>query len=269
MTRSHGAPAAAHASSSRFATGIRWARDGWDELRRNPSLWIGMSGLYLVPASLLIRLPFAGPLLVVLLTPMLLAGALLAAERPKRAALPTPLDEWLKRPSEELTRALTDPAHVYPAVLMGIVTLGLVVVVFIVEHLVGIGSWGSLRSAATFGAAPAVSLLLGMLVAGLLQVLLLMALLYAVHRAMFGGRDPLTALGESFNACVRHGWAVTVLIGAYALPYIVIAAGFSVSAILGYLLLYTVGLVFLPAFVLASYGSYRQIFPSPSARASS
>lgn len=269
MTRSHGAPAAADVASSRFATGIRWARDGWDEVRLNPSLWIGMSGLYLVPASLLIRLPFAGPLLVVLLTPMLLAGVLLAAERPKRAAAPVPVDQWFKRPSEELTRALTDSARVYPAVLMGIVTLGLVVVVFIVEHLVGIGSLGSLRSAATLGGASAVSLLIGVLVAGLLQVLLLMALFYAVHRAVFAGRDPLTAMGESFNACVRHGWAITGLTGVYALPYIVIAAGFSASIVLGYLLLYTVGLVFLPAFVLASYRSYRQIFPSPPARAPS
>lgn len=264
MSRSHGVDVVSSAGTQ-FSTGIRWARIGWEATRRDVPFWIGMSALYLIPAALLLRLPFAGPLLVVLLSPMLLAGALLAAERHRHTATGTPVDQWLKRPFEKLTAALTDPAHVYPAVLMGIVTLGLVVVVFIIEHLVGLTSLNSLRSAASLGAVPAASLLLGVLVAGLLQVLLLMALFYAVHRTTFAGRDPLTAMGESFHACWRHPWAITGLAGVYALPYLLIVAGFGISALLGYILLLTVGLACLPAFVLASYVSYRQIFPSPPA----
>ncbi len=262
MTRNQGA-AAVSGAGTQFSTGVRWARSGWDETRRNVPLWVGMSALYLIPAALLLRLPFAGPLLVVLLSPMLLAGALLTAERHKNTTTGAPVDQWLKRPFERLTSALTDTAYVYPAVLMGIVTLGLVVVVFIVEHLVGLTSLSALRSAATLGAVQAVSVLVGVLVAGLLQVLLLMALFYAVHRTTFAGRDPLSAMGESFRACWRHPWAITGLTGVYALPYLVILGGFSISALLGYALLFTVGLACLPAFVLASYSSYRQLFPSP------
>lgn len=264
MTRSHAAEAVS-SPGTQFSTGLRWARGGWEEVRRNAPLWVGMSALYLVPAALLLRLPFAGALLVVLLSPMLLAGALLTAEHRKHRTGGNAVEQWLKQPLENLTSALTNSAYVYPAVLMGIVTLGLVVVVFIVEHLVGLTSLSGLRTAATLGAVPAASILMGILVAGLLQVLLLMALFYAVHRTTFAGRDPLTALGESFRACWRHPWAITGLAGVYALPYLLIVGGFSLSALLGYVLLFTVGLVCLPAFVLASYASYRQVFPPPSA----
>lgn len=265
MTRSQAA-AAMSSTGTQFSTGLRWARTGWEEARRDLPLWLGMSALYLLPAALLLRLPFAGPLLIVLLSPMLLAGALLTAERHKNAAAGTPVEQWLKHPFARLTAALTDTAHVYPAVLMGIVTLGLVVVVFIVEHLVGLTSLSALRSAATLGAVPALSILVGVLVAALLQVLLLMALFYAVHRTTFAGRDPLNAMGDSFRACWRHPWAITGLTGVYALPYLVIVASFSISVFLGYVLLFTVGLVCLPALVLASYASYRHIFPSPASR---
>lgn len=264
MARSDSAEAMS-GRGAQFSTGIRWARSGWEESRRNVPLWIGMSALYLIPAALLLRLPFAGPLLVVLLSPMLLAGALLAAEHHKNRGGGKPLEQWLKYPFEKLTSALTDGAQVYPAVLMGIVTLGLVVVVFIVEHLVGFTSLSGLRTAATLGAAPAASVLVGVLVIGLLQLSLLMALFYAVHRTTFAGRDPLTAMGESFRACWRHPWAIAGLAGVYALPYLLIVAGFRVSGFVGYLLLLTIGLACLPAFVLASYASYRQIFPPPPA----
>lgn len=260
MTQSHDAMST-ETAHLQFKAGLRWARGGWDRVRSDLPLWLGMSGLFLVPAALLIQLPFAGALIVVLLCPMLLGGALLAAaEHSNPALVGSSYQRWVKRPARELLQALADPTHVYPIVLLGIVTLGLVVTVFIVQHLFGIGSLSGLRSASTLGTASTLSLLLGALVAGLLHVALLLALFFAVHRTLFAKRDPLTAMSESLSACIKHAWAILGLACVFAVPYLVIISAFNLSVLLGYLLLFTVGLVSLPALVVASYYSYRDVF---------
>jgi hypothetical protein len=249
--------------------GFRWSRCGLAELRRDAPLWIGMAILYLLPAVVLARVPFAGPLLVLLLSPILLAGALLSADNAKftaPSAGETAVHRWITRPGRALVSAIVDEKRVYPSVLLGIVTLGLVVLMFIVEHLFGLGSLRILLTASARHAAPLWSIALGLIGAAILHVLLLMGLLYAVHRTMLGGRDPMTGIGDSFAACARQPFAFLALAGPFALLYVLIVAAFGFSGILGYLLLFSVGLIALPAFVAATVCSYREVFPSPSAR---
>lgn len=240
--------------------GWGWGRSGWEQVRGNLPLWIGMSCLYLVPAALLARLPFAGPLLVLLLSPMLLAGVLLAAERGGvRPDKDTAYERWLARPRRALVAALVDEVHIYPAILLGIITLGLVVLLFIVEHLFGFGSFSGVFGPAARNA-PWWAIALGLVGAVILHALLAMGLLYAVHRTVLAGRDPIAAVGDSLAACTRHPAAALALVALYAIPYLAIVLAFSLSALLGYLLLFTVGVFALPIFVAASLVSYRDLF---------
>jgi hypothetical protein len=252
---------------AQLARGFRWSREGLAELLRDAPLWIGMAILYLLPATILARVPFAGPLLVLLLSPMLLAGVVLSARDPKFTTLGvggTTVDRWIIRPGRVLFSAFVDEKRIYPSVLLGIVTLGLVVLMFITEYLFGLGSLRSLLTASARHAAPLWSIALGLIGAAILHVLLVMGLLYTVHRTMLGGRDPMTGIGESFAACTRQPFAFLAFVGPFALlcTFIVVAFGF--SGILGYLLLFSVGLIALPTFVAATICSYREIFPSPS-----
>lgn len=258
--------AAATTVAGQLLRGVRWGRCGWDEVRRDVPRWVGMSCLYLVPAALLARLPFAGPLLVLLLSPMMAAGVLLAAERgdTARAGKGSHYERWAAGPGRALLAALVDEKRVYPAVLLGIITLGLVVLMFIVEHLFGFGSAKGLLSASARNAAPLWSIVLGLAGAAILHVLLAMGLFFAVHRTMLAGRDPMTAMSDSFTACTQQPVALLALGGLFALPYLLIALAFSVSAILGYLLLFTLGVFALPAFIAASLCSYREVFPARS-----
>src|SRR5207249_4823744 len=157
-SRSQGSEmAAAETVSAQLMHGWRWSRSGFTELRRNPPLWLGMAILYLVPAAVVARIPFAGPLIVLLVSPMLLAGALLASENIEEAApsnAQTPTEQWLVRPGRALLGAIIDDKRVYPTVLLGIVTLGLVVLMFIVEHLFGLGSLRSVLTSSARHAAP-------------------------------------------------------------------------------------------------------------------
>lgn len=244
--------------------GWRWARAGFAELRQAPPFWLGMAIVYLLPAAIVSRIPFAGPLLVLLLSPMLLAGALLASMDEKRepASTQTEIERWLYQPGRALLSALTDEKRVYPTVLLGIVTVGFVVLMFIVEHLFGLGSIRSLFAATAHHAAPLWSIALGLLGAAILHVLLLMGLLYAAHRTVLDNRDPMTAITDSFAVCMRQPFAVLALAGPFALLYLIIIVAFGISGLLGYLLLFTAGLIALPAFVAATVCSYRELYPA-------
>ena len=110
---------------------------------------------------------------------------------------------------------------------------------------------------------PSASLVVGVLIAAVLQVLVSMALFYALHRVLFARRDPLTAMEDSFKACLHRVWAIAGLTAVYAVPYLLVAGAFGVSRPVGYVLLLSVGLVSLPAFVIATYRSYGEVFPPP------
>jgi hypothetical protein len=267
MARSHDSEiAAGETFAVQLANGWRWTLGGFAELRRDPPLWLGMAVLYLLPAVVVSRIPFAGPLVVLLLSPMLLAGALLACENPELAPMKeqTDIERWLRRPARALFSAIIDEKHVYPTVLLGIVTVGLVVLMFILEHLFGLGSVRNLLAATARHTAPLWSIAVGLLGAAILHVLLLMGLLYAAHRSMLHGRDPMTAIADSFAACMRQPFALLALAGPFALLYVLIIAAFGISALFGYLLLFTAGLIALPAFVAATVCSYRDVFPAPA-----
>lgn len=266
-----GPAAASVPAKDAIAQGWRWLNCGWQRLSEQRLLWLGMSELYLIGAVLLEAIPFVGHLVLVLVSPMLLAGALLALKEPssistdpasaRTNAFAHPLD-YVRVPACQLLGAFNTESRIYAAVLMGIVVLGMVVVVAICQYFIGAGTLGSGWSAARHGTAPPALLFVRLLAAGILDVLLFMGLLYAVHRAVFAWREPMTAIAESFRACARYPLPLSVFAGAFVLPYIAIAGAFRLTSWFGYALLFTLGAVLLPLFVLTSYCSYRDIFPS-------
>jgi len=264
-----GPVASAIPAKAALAQGWRWINDAWQTLGQQRPLWLGMSGIYLVAAALLEAVPFVGHLVVVLFSPMLLAGALLALREPpagdvraaNAASSPNAL-EHARTAVRQLLGAFATESRIYAAVLMGIVVLGVVVIVAIGHYFIGAGSISGGWSAARHGTTSPALLLARMLAATVLDVLLLMGLLYAVHRSVFAWREPMSAISDSFRACLRHPLPIAVFVGAFVLPYIAIAGAFRASFWLGYVVLFTLGAVLLPLFVLASYNSYRDLFPA-------
>ena len=239
---------------------LRWIGCGWRLLQSSLPLWIGMSFLYLVLAVLLEVIPFAGHLLLVLLSPMLLAGALYALPTASAATRPAAPAEFVTVPARQLLQAFSTEARVYPAVLMGIMVVGLVVAIAIVQYLIGAGSLTSEWTAARRGVAQLVSAVFHLVASGVLYALLIMALFYAVHRVVYGHRAPMAAIADSFVASRRNAAALATLVLVFLIPYVLVAGAFQVTPWLGYVAVFSIGLVALPLLVLASYCSYRDIF---------
>ena len=213
-----------------------------------------------------------GHLLLILITPMLLAGVMWgraqerARRRRQRRSLPPPrlLQEWIAQPAQELMCIFAQEGKMFGAVLLGIVTLGLVMVVKIIGYLLIGGSMITGLAADLTGGTPFITLLGMVLVTGL-SVLLGMGLLYSVPLTVLAKRQPLDAIAESFSACRAHAKPLLALVAPFFLVYIVILASFANSPWLGSLLTISVGLLALPLFIAAVYCSYLALFlPNPS-----
>jgi len=246
------------------AQAAAWLACGWSRFRREPEFWIGMTLLYFGIALLLKRIPFMGDFVLVLITPLLLAGALRAARasvaRGTRAAPGRRLEALLLRPLRALFQAFGEQEKLLAHALVCVLTLGFVILVSIPEFLI---TGGSVLSGLVGGglAGPLrPALLIGIGVVAVLYLLLAMALYYLVPLVEFGGRPPLAAAVESFRACARNAVPLTL----FSLPFIVanalIASAFSIAHWLGYALTFSLGLVALPVFVLGLYCSYRDLY---------
>lgn len=231
---------------------------------RDRALWLGMAGIYLLAALALGRIPFVGSLVAVLISPLLLAGALLAA-RDLHAHSGRPVrrwQQWLTLPLRALLQALAHEATTYPALLACVLTLGLVLIATGIEYLLTGGSLLSgLAAGQLLGAVKPGTFAAVVLVAAL-HVLLAMALYFLVPLTVLGGHAVFGAVAASFGACARHAAAL----GLFSAGFVVLAVALAVlfrlpgGVWLGYALLFTLGLVALPLFVAGLYCSYRTLF---------
>ncbi len=255
-----------HASGALAQAGT-WIACGWRLIQEHKAPWFRMAALYLVLAFLLQRIPFMGDLLLILITPMLLASVVWGRTHEHRASEPTASghapgwsEAWLKQPARELSLIFRRTDKAFPGVMLGIITLGLIMLVKIAGDLLIGGSMVSGLAAARLDV-PQITTVLGMLVVAGLYLVLAMALFYSVPLTVLGNRQPLTAVSESFSLCWRHAAPLAALAIPFFVVYFLIVAGFTLSNWLGYLLIATAGWLALPVLVASVYCSYLSLHP--------
>lgn len=262
-------PPDAPASPGPLARATRWWHSGFEIFRRDPALWLGMALLYILSAWLLKRIPFIGNFMLVLITPIPLAGAWLTARQLSGIThVPVPGQSWqerqrfyLGRPARALIAGFRQEVHALPLVLICIITLGLVIVVSIVELVLTGGSVISGLKAARLDSDFGVLRAIGLLLSLGLYTLLAMTLLFVVPLVILNDRLVVPAIPESFRLCTRHASALGLFVAPFLLPLILIELAFSNSFIapLGYLLVLTVGAISLPLFLTGTYACYREL----------
>lgn len=251
--------------------GKNWIVCGQRRVLEQKSLWYGMTAVYFIFGFVLKMIPFMGDLLLILITPMLLAGVVWGRAQEQYAepvAMPGSsrpavvlFQTWIAQPAQELMRIFTQEDKMFGAVLLGIVTLGLAMLVKIIGYLLVGGSMLSGLAASQMGAAQ-ITTLLGMGLVAVLSLLLAMGLLFSVPLTVLGNKQPLAAISESFSVCREKAVALLALTMPFFLVYLVILLAYAKSHWLGYLLLLSAGFLALPVFVAAVYCSYQTLYPS-------
>lgn len=243
-----------------------WITCGLERLRSERERWGGAALVYLLLAMLLHRVPFLGDLLLILFTPPLLAGLLLAAQHD---AVPPPVPferarwrelarAWLLAPARIFLRLFRSEERVLPVLMLSVLALGGYVAVQILGYvLIGGTPAGGLGAVALAGGRAAALLVpLLALVYGLLAI----ALYYSVALTVFDGRTPPAALAESLRTCVRNGLPLGLFAIAFLAAYAVVAGGFVVSRWLGYPMLLTLGTATLALFLPAARCSFESLY---------
>lgn len=242
--------------------GWEWVMRGWSLFRQAPQMWLGIAFVYSLVFVALDYIPFVGHLVLTLITPMLLAGALLAAHDMQQAGAP-PANRgsmveraraWLLQGTGHLLQAFADPAKTLPIMVIGTLALGVVVVLQILAQLMHVG--GSAIPAFFHGSVtfkvglPALFTLLALWA---IKLILLGAVVYAVYLIALRDEGPLPALEYGLKACLRNPVAIAIVFIALLLPYALVA-------LLGLWALFLAGLLLLPWFVGSMYASSRDVY---------
>jgi hypothetical protein len=243
---------------------LAWMREGYERVRAEPARWLGMSLVFLAIALGLKRIPFLGNFVLVLITPIMFAGALLAARSPVRAPMPRDAKGWLRAltvdSARELFQVFRREEHAFAIIIVCILTLGLVVLLNIPELLITGGSVVSGLTGASMVGPLRPTMLIGIAVVVALYLLLAMALLYLVPLSLFGRRQPVPAVAESFRSCLDNRKTLALFIAPFFTVNLVTMIGFSVSHVLGLVLLLLLGVISIPAFAIGVNASYRTLF---------
>lgn len=264
------------------ANGWAWFKQGLLLFGKEPMLWLAMALVYVSMAIVLNVIPFIGWLILVLITPVCMLGALSLAQARDGLGFPAdtmpPLSTftsrpWLNYPRDLLTRAARrlcsgtkDKDRLLPVMVISTLLLGGVVAIKILAQLFKVGG-ATLPAifAGSVGPSVWVTAVIGLLVVLCLEAVLLMLFLYAIPLIQFRGEHPLPSIELSFNGAMNSLGAFAIFIGIFA------AAGETVRVLFlflrfpfDYLVILITGLLLLPVFIAGLYASYRDLFTRPA-----
>ncbi|TVQ28070.1 MAG: hypothetical protein EA370_17070 [Wenzhouxiangella sp.] len=183
-----------------FSAGLRWLPAGAELMFRAPAGMIGIAALWLLLTMVAMLIPVLGQLLLVLFTPLLTGGVLLAFDKVRQGQTPGPVT---------LFAGWSDPPRRVGLILLGSFSLA----GSMLAAGVLIGWLGSQLSPAELEAVSAspealaqalagANLGPGLLLAALLFSLVLAALFFAIPLILFGQLQALTALLASLRAVI-------------------------------------------------------------------
>jgi len=230
------------AKTADVSRGIAWFTGGWRLFVKNPGVWIVLGAIFIAIVFVLALVPLLGRPLASLFAPVLSAGLLHAAREADG-----------NRPLEfvYVFQGFRERDRLTPLLALGGVMLAGLVLSMVAAMLIG----GPATVSAMLSGNPdmmrgAAAGMAGALLAALtVQLLVAMALVYAVPLVMFGNVAASRALSSSFRACLRN-----------ALPLTVFGVVYFFAALLASLPLFLGWIVLLPASAGMLYLSYKDLY---------
>jgi len=265
-------------SANRPAQAWHWLACGWRLAHRSPQRFVAMSLWYVLIAVLLARLPFLGPLLLVLITPALAGGAWLTLREltDDRAPAPTqidgerdglrsPLRRYVAQPLHALLRALSDERRALSTVVLCLVCLGVVMALKIIEYVLIGGSLISALQSPEVMSWLRPTTMAAMVVVVILTVLAAMGLIFVVPLVLEARLDAFAALGRSFVGSAHRFLPVALFVVPFVIVDVALAYLFTINIYLGYFATFTLAPIALASFLGGIACSFGDVFPPEAA----
>ncbi len=230
------------AKTADVSRGVAWFTGGWRLFMKNPGVWIVLGVIVLAILFVLALIPLLGQLLMALFTPVLAAGLLHAARE---------ADAGRSLEFVQVFQGFREKERLTPLLALGGVALAGFILSIVAAMLIGgpgmISAMLSGNPEMMRGAAA--GMMVALLAALTVQLLVAMALVYAVPLVMFGNAPASRALTSSFRACLRNVLPLTV----FSVIYFFAALAASLPLLLGWIVL-------LPASAGMYYLSYKDLY---------
>lgn len=241
-----------------------WLRAGYRLMHGAPRMWFGMTLIYFLIAAVLRLIPFMGGLVLILISPWLLAGTLTGAREPGAPPAAGPrgwIESLLLMPMRRFVQPTRDEHRLAALAIACIVVFGFALLIRIVEELFLKGGAMATGLAAT-GLAPRMGagFAIAAVIVAVAYLMLLMAVYYLVPLVLFRGRAPIEAMMESFRTCLHNAGAWILLMGIFFIPYALIVFAYAWMPWTGLLLTLTLGFLLVPLFVATSFASFEALF---------
>ncbi len=222
--------------------GVAWFTGGWQIFMKSPGLWVVLGAITLIIAVALFLLPVVGMLALSLLMPVFVAGLLYAA---READAGRALDV------AHLFQGFREKDRLTPLLSLGGIALAGTIVSLALLIVIGGGSMLAMMAGGQremMGGAVAGMLLALPVVLGV-QLLVALALMYAVPLVMFHGVPASQAMGSSLRANLRN--ILPLLVSGVLYLFVAVLA--TIPLLLGWLVL-------LPVSVGMLYRSYKDLY---------
>lgn len=236
-----------HGRSVNFGRGFNWIADAFGLFSRSVLGWIGFAVILFVILLAFAMVPLIGQFLFNLVSPIIVAGALVVARNLERGEAMKPEDFMAGFSSNPV------PLLIVGALYMAGSLIITAVFVIIVIAMIGTAIFSALLDPARVAEIATLGTLLALSVAALvalaLYVPLLMAYWFAVPLVQFHGMAPGDAMKASFTGCLKNILPF-LLYGIVSLVLVIVA-----------LIPFGLGLlVMVPVLMLTMYTSYKDAF---------
>lgn len=232
--------------------GIAWIREGWALMQGSIGVWIGVGAVWAIIAVVLQLVPFIGPLALVFLTPIFIAGLMLAC-RAKERGEEVRFNHLFAGFSNRVGVLMTLGLFYFLGSMLIVIIMA---VGFVVLLGVGVGTNLAALSGGGIENLSAVSLLFFLLLL-LLSCLLFIPLILVqwLSPQLVALHEEITA-GEAFKLALRG-------ILRNLLPFTVNGLVYSVLVVLALIPLLLGLLLIIPLTFCTFYAAYRDIFVRP------
>ena len=237
-----------------------WLSDGLILFKKHSTGFAIMALIYLATTFILDLVPFIGHLLVVLLTPVVIAStflvceSLVAGETPDRYLNLRQIVPAAIHSAKQLALVYYDQEKMLAVMIISTLALGVVVIIEILALLLHVG--GAALPAFASGSVgidiwfPA---LLSLFIVWSLRIVLIWIVLYALYLVTLRHQPPLTAIENSLKAASVNASLLGVMSVIFLLPLII-------ATFLPFYVLLIVGVIMLPLLMSTVYGSGNSIF---------
>ena len=238
----------------------KWPSCGWRFFRKHPLLWLVTALCFMLVAMTIGMIPIIGEVLVMFVSPIVLASALLwlaSPDKQKPRKQKSKVMKFLSRLENTLLGAMKVQENIVPLLIIGAFLAVSTIVIQIIGHLIAGPMFPSLAAVTDLSLALATRVVLAKFVVLSLYYFIGMWVLYAIPMIILDDIMLPTAVMKSFRGILANSPGLFALYLTTLTPLIIWNFLFSASNLIGFAGFLLIGTALLAVVVNSLYCGYK------------